>query len=144
MSGNPTGMVLFQNGSVFFDEVELDHHSNGNGISVVDGGSLTIRRSDILLDDNSNLGLFITQNSSVKLNDDPASIAASTTSIQNNGLFGILVNQNSQINLGNATVLGNPLVDVSAEDFSIANSFGVSDIGIINCVPGESSGNLCP
>lgn len=144
MSGNPTGMVLFQNGSVFFDEVELDHHSNENGISVVDGGSLTVRRSNILLDNNSNLGLFITQNSSVKLNDDAASIAVGNTSIQNNAFFGVIVNQNSQITLGNATVAGSAVLDLLVEDFSIANSFGASTVNLISCEPGQSSGNLCP
>lgn len=111
MSGNRNGITLFQNGTVFLDDINLDIHDNVNGIGVFDGSRLTVRRSNILLDDNGFLGLNIGQGSTVRLNDNAPSLAVGSTSIQNNGTFGVLITQNSQATLGNATVLGNPVLD---------------------------------
>lgn len=144
MSGNRNGITLFQNGTVFLDDINLDIHDNVNGIGVFDGSRLTVRRSNILLDDNGFLGLNIGQGSTVRLNDNAPSLAVGSTSIQNNGTFGVLITQNSQATLGNATVLGNPVLDILVQDFGIGNSLGASVTGSISCEPGQSSGSLCP
>lgn len=145
LSGNPSGITLFEDGNVFFDEVDLHVSGAITGINVIDGSVFTARRSHIELDGNAFAGLNIQGGSTVRLNDDaPSTAGGSTTSIQNNAIYGVLISQNSQVSLGNATVLGNPLGDLLVQDFSIANVFGVSDTGFVSCEPGQSAGNLCP
>ena len=145
MSGNPNGMTLFQNGGVFLDEVDLHASGFATGINVFDSSALTVRRSHIVLDSSGFAGLNIAAGSTVRLNDDaPSTAGGSTTSIQNNGSFGVLVGENSQVALGNATVTGNPTVDLAVQDFSVANDFGTNTTGSIFCEPGQSSGTLCP
>jgi len=142
LSGNQLGLTLFQEAAVFFDEVTLTVTAVSTAVNVIDS-SLTVRRSQVALDNSGVLGLNVADGSTARINDDPPSVGTGSTSIQGNGALGVQAINNSQVVLGNATVTGHPFIDLFVTGFSLANQAGATTVGAVSCAPGQSGGSLC-